>query len=90
MDRAEIIAEVFKERVRQDERWGPLSERIGYGLDSHQLLAVLVEEVGECARALNDGDGTARLECEIVQVIAAGILWLEALGLSNADAERSE
>jgi hypothetical protein len=47
-----------------------------------ERLAVLVEEVGEVARALNDGVG---LRDELVQVAAVAVAWIEGL-----DAEAGE
>lgn len=39
---------------------------------------ILAEEVGEVARAMNDGDD-ANLKEELVQVAALAVAWLEAL-----------
>jgi hypothetical protein len=41
-------------------------------------LAALVEEVGEVARALHDGD-FENLREELVQVAAVAVAWVEAL-----------
>ena len=43
------------------------------------FLAVLVEEVGEVARAINDAEGVARLRDELVQVAAVCVARLELL-----------
>lgn len=40
-------------------------------------LAILVEEVGEVARALNDDDTGEHLDEELVQVAAVAVKWLE-------------
>lgn len=44
------------------------------------FLAVLVEEVGEVARAINDEEGAERLVQELVQVAAVCVARLELLG----------
>ena len=72
----EIIREVLAERGRQDVAYGPVREE---GKGSHDLLSLLVEEVGECARALNDGETRPRLEEELVQVMEVAMAWLESL-----------
>ena len=41
-------------------------------------LAILVEEVGEVARDLCDGD-LAHIETELIQVAAVAIAWLESI-----------
>jgi NTP pyrophosphatase (non-canonical NTP hydrolase) len=69
------LARVAAERVRQDERHGRPHER---GYSDETWLRVLVEEVGEVARAINDGDG-AGLKLELVQVAAVAAAFLEAI-----------
>lgn len=63
------------ERNRQDAKFGP------YGSapqkSPFELMSVLVEEVGELAQALNDGDAAHAHE-ELVQVAAVAVAWLEA------------
>ena len=43
------------------------------------FLAVLMEEVGEVARAINDGEGAKRLKDELVQVAAVCVARFELL-----------
>lgn len=63
---------IVMERERQIELWGdgpqPMDIR----------LAVLTEELGEVARAMQD-EGDARLIEELVQVSAAALRWVEDL-----------
>ncbi len=40
---------------------------------------VLLEEVGEVARALLDAEGAAALREELVQVAAVAVAWIEAI-----------
>jgi NTP pyrophosphatase (non-canonical NTP hydrolase) len=61
---AEFAAAVVAERARQDAKWGARAD--------HSLafwLAILLEEVGECARAVLERDH-ANLARELVQVAA--------------------
>ena len=66
---------VDAERQRQDRKWGEQNH------NDHRWLAILVEEVGELAQAINDDDaggphaGTA--EAELIQVAAVAVQWLE-------------
>ena len=64
----EMIAE---ERQRQDAKWGP--DRV---LTPMLWLTILMEEVGEVARAILERDW-ANLLIEIVQVAAVAVAWLE-------------
>ena len=61
---------IDRERDRQSSKWGPQP------MPSGMELTILVEEVGEVARALQ-GEGS--LEDELVQVAAVCVRWLEAI-----------
>jgi NTP pyrophosphatase (non-canonical NTP hydrolase) len=61
---------VTKERERQDAKWGVQDH------DDYVWLAILVEEVGEAAKAILEG-GMATVEKEVVQIIAVCMAWLE-------------
>jgi len=61
-----MLDEVRKERTRQREKFGTQH------LTPTQFLAVLVEEVGEVARAICDGDGY-NYQDELIQVAAVAI-----------------
>lgn len=83
MERKDIFEAVEKERARQ-ERIHPLpsvrstndSEIMAMQkyIQTQELLAVLIEEVGEVGKALQ-GDGV--LKDELVQVAAVCFRWLE-------------
>lgn len=70
---------VLAERRRQESKWGDQSA-------NHDLvwLAVLVEEVGECAKSLLHnmfgGDEAGGLTAESIQASAVSLAWAAALG----------
>lgn len=77
---SDVLAAVRAERDRQDARWGWTNR------DPAWHLAVLMEEVGELARALHDarfaGGGDAAIEnarTEAVQVAAVAVAFVEGL-----------
>ena len=79
MTREEIIQEVVEERKRQDLQWGTVPKRTVSGLSEYECLAILTEEVGECARALNEREDFQRKGEELIQVMASAMLWLEVM-----------
>lgn len=72
-----IGAEVVKERLRQNVMYGEQN------LDNGQFLAVLMEEVGEVAQALQEGSrehkptDASDLYEELIQVAAVAQKWAE-------------
>jgi NTP pyrophosphatase (non-canonical NTP hydrolase) len=74
-DTVRILVQIGAERARQDDTHGRPHER-RYSDD--RWLRVLVEEVGEVARAIEEGDG-AGLKRELVQVAAVAVAFLEAI-----------
>lgn len=83
------FAEIEEERDRQNDKWGPQCDKNTEG----QWLAILVEEVGECANAMlharpEDGghpDWLEELRTELVQVAAVAVAWLECLDLEETE-----
>ena len=72
MTREEIYLFIDKERARQDDKWGIMPRN-----NSDMVwLAVLTDEIGECARAILKTDWD-NLKDEIIQVAAVAIAWLE-------------
>jgi NTP pyrophosphatase (non-canonical NTP hydrolase) len=65
---------VLEERYRQDARHGPVSVR---RLSPTQWLAILVEEVGEAAEAMQH-ENYVGMENELVQVAAVAVAMIEA------------
>jgi len=72
MNREEIFKLISDERDRQDCKWGKLPRWLADVI----WLAVLVEEVGECAKAILKQDWS-NLRIEAVQVAAVAVAWME-------------
>lgn len=72
-ERSDYLNEVDQERDRQDRKWG--SQR---HLDDRTWLTILVEEVGEIARASLEHDPEG-LRKELVQVAAVAVAWMEGV-----------
>ncbi len=81
MDRDAVFELIAAERKRQADRWAGehawgsgdcSSDAVPVGIKA----AVLLEEAGEVARAVLDGDA-AGLKAELVQVAAVATAWLE-------------
>lgn len=72
-----LWGEVLKERVRQDIKWGANRR-----LDTGTWLKILVEEVGEVAKADLEGNRQEMLK-ELVQVVASSLAWLESMHLPS-------
>lgn len=86
--RAAAFGAVSLERDRQEVKaWD--HRHIGWvscahpDMDPLAKLAVLVEEVGEVARALNDREPVEALEAELVQVAAVAVAWIESLNVRH-------
>jgi hypothetical protein len=83
MNRAKVYEYIDDERARQSAKWGGV-HAWGTGDCSSPAvrgpvkMTVLMEEVGEVARALLDGNAD-QLETELVQVAAVAVAWLESL-----------
>lgn len=73
---ADALDAVRAERARQDAKWGPatLSNRA-----AERGLTVLMEEVGEVARALLDCSPRRAVRAELVQVAAVAVAIVEAI-----------
>lgn len=75
----DVIRMISRERQRQEDLHGhkkELWQNVGI------RLAVLTEEVGEVAAAIQDGN-TEDLRRELVQVAAVAIKWLESLEVTS-------
>jgi len=64
---------ILDERWKQDRKWGPNRD-----LANTTWLTILIEEVGESAEEILEQDHDA-LICEVVQVAAVSVAWLERL-----------
>lgn len=65
--------EIMRERARQDRKFGCQRK-----LADVEWLPILVEEVGEVAKAINDRD-SAQMRKELVEVCASALVWLECI-----------
>lgn len=77
---SDVLDEVRRERTRQDLRWGWTNR------DPAWHLAVLMEEVGELARALHDARFAGGVQAavdnareEAIQVAAVAVAFVEGL-----------
>lgn len=76
-----VLSLVAIERVGQDTKWRRTPGV--WPVADDKKLAVLVEEVGEVARAILDCEGTERLFDELVQVAAVATAWAECIITSD-------
>jgi NTP pyrophosphatase (non-canonical NTP hydrolase) len=84
-----IWGEVTLERVKQEVKFGDSGMTCANPSMSPLLaLAVLMEEVGEVAHVLNEGEGIDqwRHYCreELIQVAAVAVAWIEGLDKQDA------
>ena len=70
-----ILTSIVRERQRQDKLWGKPNDR---DYSHERWLMVLVEEVGEVAKSIQDGE-VENLKEELTQVAAVAIAFLETL-----------
>ncbi|MGL5918484.1 MAG: MazG nucleotide pyrophosphohydrolase domain-containing protein [Cetobacterium sp.] len=76
-----VTVEILKERLRQEKL--KLEGKFPYtcrdrALSHSACLTILVEEVGEVARAIQEGDRISLRE-ELIQVAAVCAAWVEGL-----------
>lgn len=76
-----ILRAVYRERRRQDAKWGTIEQRRDK-LDNWGWLAILMEEIGEIAKALLEHK-PAEMHTEIIQALAVCMAWLEWLDLTG-------
>lgn len=77
--RAEAVRSILRERSRQDRKWGPSAER------PVPSLRVLVEEVGEVAKAQQE-ESDERIREELIHVAAVAVAMVE--GIDRGDVPR--
>lgn len=79
-----LYHEIHAERVRAHKKHGhhgfdaPATGMEVIGYDARQRLPVLVEEVGEVAKAICDGDPVEHIREELIQVAAMAAAWIAA------------
>jgi NTP pyrophosphatase (non-canonical NTP hydrolase) len=77
----EVLADVANERIRQDVKWGPSADR------PVPPLRILIEEVGEVGKAMNDlrsdNEGCMSLvfdlRTELIHVAAVAVAMAEGI-----------
>ena len=72
VDGRDPLQDIMEERARQDRKWGEQNHPNLY------WLGILVEEVGESAKAIIEDD-SENIEKELVQVAAVAVAWLECI-----------
>jgi len=72
-----VLLDVALERERQNAKWGRVAGE--WFVPNSDKLVVLVEEVGEVARAIHDGEPDEHLIEELVQCAAVCVAWVETL-----------
>lgn len=77
MKQEEIFQRTAIERMKSDEKWGTQSIPNGTHSD-YALVTILLEEVGEVARAVLERD-EENLRDELFDVMQVATAWLEAL-----------
>lgn len=76
-----VLNDIYRERMRQESlvgkkfEWTAASPTVG----GDAKLRILVEEVGEVARAIHEAEPTEDLYEELIQVAAIATAWGEAL-----------
>jgi hypothetical protein len=76
----EVIDRILAERANQDLKWGWL-DNPGCGMANGTVdrkITILIEEVGEVARAILEGDPIRHLHEELIQVAAVAAAWVQA------------
>lgn len=75
MQRREVFEEINAARVKADFKWG--REAGMWGSSQDRKLTVLMEEVGEVARAILEGDLSGQ-RAELIDVLQVATAWLES------------
>lgn len=76
MKHSEIFDAIIKERERQ-EQLHP-GQTLGHPIEPPLAITILLEEVGECARAVLERD-KEQLKKELIEVAACCTAWLETM-----------
>lgn len=85
-----VSADIFKERMKQNEKWGRQRHENG------GWLPILIEEVGEVGQAMQQGSVASKdtdksdLYEELIQVAAVATAWAEQLLEEEAKGESHE
>ncbi len=75
-----MIERLRQEALRSSGKFKATCATLGeHQMNDHQCLAVLGEEFGEVARAINENDSKIHLREELVQVAAVCVAWIERI-----------
>jgi len=66
-----VLKQISTERIRQEALWGPQNH------SGAVWTSILMEEVGEVAKAVNEGDESNYIE-ELIQVAALAVAMIES------------
>jgi len=78
MNTRDVLQKVADERIRQDTRWGVQNH------GPFAWLAILVEEVGEAAKAALEGS-SFKYQDELVEVAAVAVAAIESVNRGNVE-----
>lgn len=85
-----IYTAIDEERTRAHRKHAASGQSMEQVDVDHPLrFPILVEEVGEVAKALNEGASREELRAELIQVAAMAAAWAEAI-TREADARRTD
>ena len=73
---AKIYNEIYRERIRQDKKWGEQNH------DTFKWLSILMEEVGEASKGAVEYN-YREYRKELIQVAAVAIAMIECLDRNN-------
>ena len=70
MRRYDVLSNIDDECLRQTEKWGEQSHF------DHVWLSILLEEIGEAAKNINEGKSKSEIDFELNQCAAVLVSWL--------------
>ena len=84
-----ILSDILAERERQEAKWNQQNH------PDEWYLPIMLEELGETAKAMLEahfdypGANVSRVRKELVETVAVGIAWLEAMERRDTSADSS-
>ena len=89
--RIHSLSAIVNERERQDvlKAQGKFAHTCADPIPLEKAFSILVEEVGEVGKALNENN-PADVVVELTQVAAVALAWLEGLRLHHTPADAAE
>lgn len=80
-----VLSRIIEARAKADKKWGEGTGSNTFESDRALAVTVLIEEVGEVARAVLEKDGNS-LEQELYDVAQVACAWLENIQSSRDNA----